>query len=394
MAWWNWRVRKEDFLTADSWPARFEEFAAEAAMARFVRPSESAAREEEPGTPPTVPDGSALIVDTTADRAAVESPTPAPAPGYFASGFGQLLGSTDPEQMGGGYVLVTASHGLAATDRLSVPSLAPNAGQYLVLVNPDLVPGLVIDMAKREILIDGVQDPVLDTGGSNTLVLAGPLFDGAIVPAGLLGIDNVVLLPGSSYDLASGDEVAPGATLSVNAMPLGADDTLRFDGSGETDGRLVLFGGPGADVLIGGAGDDRIAGMDGADTLAGGPGADVFVYENAGQSSGGAYDTLIDFDPGEDKIDLPGAVSGFADAIESGALSTESFDDDLAAALGADGLGAGQAVLFTPDDGDLAGTVFLVVDGNGEDGYQPGEDFVFALPNTDPPDLSDIGIFV
>jgi Ca2+-binding RTX toxin-like protein len=407
MAWQDWRVRKEDFLAARSWPERFEDFAADAdarALMAFARGADSPVAESEFGVPPPPVLGPAARASTDGPidpiaAASADGPTaaedagPNAAPASATGGaFGQLLGGgRSDHQLGGGFAVVTAP---AAPGASSGPSLIANAGQYLVLFNPDLSPSLAIDMAKREILIDGVQDPVLAGGDSDALVLAGPLSDGAIVPTGLLGLDNVVLEPGSSYDLASGDGVASGAVLTVNAMALGPDDSLRFDGSGETDGRLILFGGAGADELIGGAGDDRIAGMDGADTLSGGAGADVFVYDNAGQSSGAAYDTLLDFDPGEDRIDLPGAVSGFADAIESGALSTESFDDDLAAALGADGLGAGQAVLFTPDDGDLAGTVFLIVDGNGEEGYQPGEDFVLALPNAEPADLSNIGIFV
>ena len=59
---------------------------------------------------------------------------------------------------------------------------------------------------------------------------------------------------------------------------------------------------------------------------------------------------------------------------------------DLAAALA--GLGAGRAALYAPDAGDLAGTVFLVVDANGVAGYQEGEDYVFALAGTTLGDLS------
>ena len=58
-------------------------------------------------------------------------------------------------------------------------------------------------------------------------------------------------------------------------------------------------------------------------------------------------------------------------------MSLASFDADLAAALG--GLGAGQAVWFAPDAGDLAGPIFLIVDANGVAGYQEGEDYVFAI---------------
>ena len=88
------------------------------------------------------------------------------------------------------------------------------------------------------------------------------------------------------------------------------------------------------------------------------------------------------------------AVTGFAAAVAAGTLSADSFDEDLAAALAADALGAGQAVLFTPDSGDLAGTVFLVVDANGEAGYQAGEDLVIALPGAEATDISSTAIFI
>jgi hypothetical protein len=51
--------------------------------------------------------------------------------------------------------------------------------------------------------------------------------------------------------------------------------------------------------------------------------------------------------------------------------------------------------VYAPTAGDLAGTLFLVVDGNGQAGYQPGEDFVFALPGAAPADLgASTAIFI
>ena len=53
-------------------------------------------------------------------------------------------------------------------------------------------------------------------------------------------------------------------------------------------------------------------------------------------------------------------------------------------------MGAGQAVLYTPTSGTLAGTVFLIADANGIAGYQADADFVFQLPIPPPavtPDL-------
>ena len=259
---------------------------------------------------------------------------------------------------------------------------------YQILYSEDLSPGLIIDLAKREIVADGTRNLDLGGGTADLLVLSGPLAAPANLPNGLLGLEILVLRPGASYELSASDgHVAAGATLEVNAMALGRDETIAFDGSAESDGSFVFLGGGGADIFRGGRGDDLIFGLGGGDTLEGGRGADIFSYDAAGQSSGAGHDRLIDFDPGEDSIDLPFTVTGFDAAIGSGALSTASFDGDLAAALGG-GLGAGRAVFFAPDSGDLAGTIFLIVDGNGEEGYQAGEDYVFALPAGNLADLS------
>jgi Ca2+-binding RTX toxin-like protein len=195
----------------------------------------------------------------------------------------------------------------------------------------------------------------------------------------------VVLRPGSDYNLdTTDDHLAPGETMTVNAMPLGTGNHVMFDGSAETDGRFEFFGSDGDDFLFGGSGDDRIVGLGGGDALSGGGGSDIFVYSGATDSSGTDYDTIADFDPATDRIDLPGGVMGFGAAIEGGTLST--FNDDLAAALA--NLEAAQAVWFAPDAGDLAGQIFLVVDGNGQAGYQEGEDFVFAIGGAPLADLT------
>jgi uncharacterized protein len=61
-----------------------------------------------------------------------------------------------------------------------------------------------------------------------------------------------------------------------------------------------MEGTSGRDALTGTAGDDVITGGDGADTLTGGAGADIFVYRNLRE----AGDTITDFVPGTDRIDL------------------------------------------------------------------------------------------
>ncbi|HEY5239154.1 MAG TPA: bluetail domain-containing putative surface protein, partial [Rhizomicrobium sp.] len=95
-----------------------------------------------------------------------------------------------------------------------------------------------------------------------------------------------------------------------------------------------------------------------------------------------------------DKIDLKFKVTAIDAAIATGALSTASFDTDLAAAVDAAHLGKHHAVLYTPDSGDLAGKTFLVIDANGVKGYQAGSDFVIQLDQPSHTTSIDVTDFV
>jgi hypothetical protein len=220
-----------------------------------------------------------------------------------------------------------------------------------------------------------------------TIELSGDFSAGFTLARPPMDLDQLTLVAGNDYNLiADANSVAAGQTLVIDGHGLGAGDHVAFDGSAVTTGSFTFLGGAGDDRFFGGAGDDNVRGLGGADTLTGGGGSDTFVYLAAGDSTGAAYDTLADFNPGQDKIDLPGTVTGFDAAIQAGTLSTGSFNADLGAALS--GLGAGHAVVYAPNAGDLAGKIFLVVDANGVAGYQAGEDYVFALPATTLADLS------
>ncbi len=251
----------------------------------------------------------------------------------------------------------------------------------------DIQTGLVIDTRGKTLMRGGPGDyPELFAGGNDILELQGDYSSGVEVAVPDV-IEQLILHAGNDYNLILDDDaVAAGARLTINAMPLTDANRLLFDGSAETDGSFLFYGSESNDHFLGGAGDDVLWGMGGGDLLSGGGGNDVFAYHHAAHSTGTGYDTLADFDPGADKIDLEVEVSGFDLAIEGGTLSAGSFDADLSAVLA--GLGAGRAVLYAPDSGDLAGTLFLVVDANGIAGYQAGEDYVFALAGTT---LADLG---
>ena len=83
----------------------------------------------------------------------------------------------------------------------------------------------------------------------------------------------------------------------------GGDDSDQISGF---DGMDVLNGGKGEDELDGGAGDDTLTGGRSQDVLTGGADADTFVFTSRQDSKVGPddRDTITDFDPSEDMIDL------------------------------------------------------------------------------------------
>jgi hypothetical protein len=266
--------------------------------------------------------------------------------------------------------------------------LADPAANFAVLYSEDFQSALVMNTLNKTLLEGGPGNfPELSRGPDDVLELSGDFSAGFALPTQPADIDAILLRAGHDYNLiANDDHVAPGETMTINGVALGDDNRVIFDGSAETDGSYVFLGSQAGDTFIGGGGDDEILGLGGADILAGGGGADRFVYLAASQSTGGQYDTLGDFDASADRIDLAGAVTGFAAAVTGGALSQASFDSDLSGAMA--GLGAAQAGWFAPDSGDLAGTIFLVVDANGVAGYQEGEDYVFAIGGSPLADLT------
>jgi Ca2+-binding RTX toxin-like protein len=222
-------------------------------------------------------------------------------------------------------------------------------------------------------------------GNNDQIGLEGDYSGGITLgPNTITNIEVIACLPGFSYNLTTVDEnVGAGNTLTIWASRLVASNTLTFDGSAELDGKFIVFGGAGNDSITGGAGNDKFYGLGGADTLTGNGGADTFVYtkvsESTGNTNGTAYDTIVGFDAAADHFDLPGSVTGVDAQITTGALSSASFDGDLATVVGSGQLGAHHAVLFTADGGSLATHTFLVVDANGVAGYQAGLDFVFDV---------------
>lgn len=165
-------------------------------------------------------------------------------------------------------------------------------------------------------------DVIVGEGGDDTM-LGGEGNDTMRGNAGndrmFGGGGNDRLFGGMGHDTLSG---GAGADLLVGDagrdLLLGdeGDDTL--DGGWEEDtldggaGNDLLVGGHGDDQIFGGAGNDTLRGDGGRDTLSGGAGADLlsggadadrFVFA-PGDSTPDDPDTITDFTPGEDLIDL------------------------------------------------------------------------------------------
>jgi Ca2+-binding RTX toxin-like protein len=208
-------------------------------------------------------------------------------------------------------------------------------------------------------------DRVNGGAGSDTVSLNGDYSGGlTLVAATITNVETLSFAAGHSYSISTDDAtVAAGKTLTVKANALSASDTLSFDGSAETNGSFIFKGGLGGDTFTGGAA------------------ADTFVYGSAAPSTSIHYDTIDAFNFSSDRFDTPGGagtVTGIDTALNTGGLSTASFDGDLATALSGH-LSAHHAMLFTASAGTLSGETFLVVDLNGTAGYQSGGDLVVHL---------------
>jgi Ca2+-binding RTX toxin-like protein len=157
----------------------------------------------------------------------------------------------------------------------------------------------------------------------------------------------------------------------------GGDGNDRLNGAGGED---ILIGNAGKDTLTGGGGDDTIEGGADADVLDGGGGFDDFVYSDVSESTGTKLDTIKNFDLNFDEVIVPFEFE-VTDAVEGGTLSQATFNDDLKAAIGKQQLGIHELVIFTPDAGDYAGQVFVIIEANDKKGYQKNADYVIRFDN-------------
>ena len=130
----------------------------------------------------------------------------------------------------------------------------------------------------------------------------------------------------------SGDDVIHGGTGSDRLDGNDGHDTLYGGAHADVlhgdNGNDVLYGGSERDRLFGDAGDDTIYGSSGGDKLYGGAGADSFIFEDAADYAGGAFNIIYDFSETDgdtltisdviaDYDPLADALSDFVNVVET-----------------------------------------------------------------------------
>jgi len=153
---------------------------------------------------------------------------------------------------------------------------------------------------------------VIAAGGDDGLTVFVMLPDGRLQLLHVLadthatGLENISAIAAvqraDSLHIFVASEISGGLTELALDTGRNGSTVIAPGGGGHVTGTAlddIVMGSDGHDLLEGGLGDDIIIDGHGQDTLAGGGGRDIFVL-----SADGNVDTITDFDPGRDRLDL------------------------------------------------------------------------------------------
>jgi Ca2+-binding RTX toxin-like protein len=174
----------------------------------------------------------------------------------------------------------------------------------------------LVARAGNDALYGGAGDDVLEGGAGSDLLDGGTGTDRAQYMTSKQGLTINLGNSAANTGIAAGDtyvSIEDIAGSPFSDLIIGDGGANQLLGNGGND---VLRGAGGDDHLLGGAGADRIDGGTGNDLLSGGLGADVFVFK-----TGYGVDTVQDFDPSLDLIELSTSLLGGTAATGSAVLA-------------------------------------------------------------------------
>jgi Ca2+-binding RTX toxin-like protein len=290
--------------------------------------------------------------------------------GNVSDNFFYLVGGNDVATMKGGNDVVEAG-GVNATGQLATTAKADGGAGVDTI---SFLSGTLGVSGALAVTVDLSKTGFQDTGSGTYKLVNFENAQGTTANDTLTGDGNANTLYG-----ADGDDMLSGGggadSLYGDKILLGYDENTGLDSAVNTRNSDAA----GVDTIKGGAGNDTIVGGGLGDQLDGGAGNDTFVYESVSDSSGASHDIIDNFDASQDKFDFTVTIAKVDTAVTKGTVSSDTFDANIASAIGSAKLGAHEAVLFTPNKGDEAGHTFLLVDINGKAGYQAGKDIVIEL---------------
>ncbi len=209
----------------------------------------------------------------------------------------QTEGSINIDKTGFKGVLLTGSANAKVIGSTAADNIVGNSGSNLVKA--------------------GVGNDVVDGGAGNDTIYGDvgndKLFGGAGDDKLFGGVGNDIVDGGAGNDTIFGDvghDILTGG--AGDDKLLGGVGNDKADGGAGNDyldgmvGNDRLFGGEGDDRLFGGDGRDTLIGGSGSDFLKGGKGSDKFFIEKSAPAD---IDTIADFKPKEDLIDLSGTAA-------------------------------------------------------------------------------------
>jgi Ca-dependent carbohydrate-binding module xylan-binding/RTX calcium-binding nonapeptide repeat (4 copies) len=208
------------------------------------------------------------------------------------------------------------------------PTPAPVSSDLTLDTQP--IPKATIVGTGGNDVLTGTSGNDVFNGGHGTDTMSGGTGDDTYInPTG----DVVIEQPGQGTDTVYANW---NYTLPANVERLVATggSNLTLNGN-DLDNPII--GNDGANTINGGAGNDRIVGGLGPDLLTGGTGNDQFIYRSVAEKG----DTIRDFHPGEDVLDLRMLMTsiGYAgtDPVKDGVVKLVAAGTD------------GSAVMIDPD---------------------------------------------